>query len=259
MSRSISITLPIPGARGVWLTIGLVAGLLGAVVAGPLLSIRPTLATDPSASPAEHTISVSGMGRIVLSPDTADVRLGVTSTARTVKVARANAASAMTAVLASLRKNGIADKDIQTTTLSLQPTYDYAGGTNPPQLTGYSLTNAIAVTIHNLDVLGDAIDGALGAGATSLDGVTFRVADQAGAETQARKAAMTEAAAKAKTLADAAHVSITGVASISETVAPVPYPIQYAAAAGVAKDVATPVMTGTTEVSVTVAVVYVIG
>ena len=256
MSRSISITLPVPGARGVWLTVGILAGLLGAVVAGPLLSVRPTLATDP-ATP-EHTISVTGTGRIILTPDTADVRLGVTSTARTVKVARSTAAAAMTAVIASLRQNGIAEKDIQTTTLSLQPTYDYSNGTNPPQLTGYSLTNAVAVTVRDLDKLGDAIDGALGAGATSLDGVSFRVADQAAAETQARQAAMAEAAATARTLADAAHVSITGVASISESVAPIPYPIQYNAMAGAAKDVSTPVMIGTTEVSVTVAVVYLI-
>ncbi|HJW21680.1 MAG TPA: SIMPL domain-containing protein [Candidatus Limnocylindrales bacterium] len=259
MSRSISINLPVPGARVAWLTAGLLVGLIGAVVAGPLLSTRPTLATDPATTAAEHTISVSGTGRIVLTPDTADVRLGVTSTAKTVKVARANAAVAMTAVIASLRKIGVAEADIQTTTLSLQPTYNYASGTNPPQLTGYNLTNAIAVTVRDLDKLGDAIDGALAAGATSLDGVTFRVANQAAAEAQARQAAMAEAAAKAKTLAEAAHVSITGVASISETVAPVPYPIMYSAAAGVSKDVATPVMTGTTEVTVTVAVAYLIG
>ncbi len=259
MSRSISITLPIPGARGAWLALGLVAGLVGGAVGGPLLSPRPTLATDPTATPPEHRISVTGSGRVVLTPDTADVRLGVTATAKTVKAARANAAAAMTAVIASLRTLGIADRDIKTTTLSLQPTYDYSSGTTPPRVTGYNLTNAVAVTIRDLGKLGDAIDGALAAGATSLDGVTFRVADQSAAETQARQAAMAEAAATAKTLADAAHVSITGVASISETVAPIPYPVQYNAAAGVAKDVATPVMTGTTEVSVTVAVVYVIG
>lgn len=259
MSRSISITVPVPGARLAWLTAGLVVGLLGAVVAGPLLSIHPTLATDPAATPPEHTISVTGTGRVVLTPDTADVRLGVTTTAKTVKAARAAAATAMTAVIASLRSRGIADKDIQTTTLSLQPTYNYSIGSNPPAVTGYSLTNAIAVTIRDLGKLGDAIDGALGAGATSLDGVAFRVADQSGAETQARQAAIAEASAAAKTLADAAHVSISGVASISESVAPVPYPVQYFAAGAASKDVATPVMAGTSEVSVTVAVVYLIG
>lgn len=258
MPRTVSVSLPIPGTRTSWLFSGLVLGMLVAIIGAPAFTTRPTLATDPAAT-NEHTIAVSGTGRVVLTPDTADVRLGVTSTARTVKAARASAAAAMTAVIAGLRHAGIADKDIQTTTLSLQPTYDYSSSTTPPRVTGYNLTNAVAVTVRDLDVLGDVIDGALAAGATSLDGVAFRVADQAAAEGQARQAAMTEAAANAKTLADAAHVTIGGIASISESVAPVPYPVYYGAMAGAAKDVATPVLAGTMEVSVTVAVVYLIG
>jgi Uncharacterized conserved protein len=259
--RTISIPLPVPGSRAGWLATGLALGMLGAVLAGPLLSTRPILAADPTATP-EHTISVSGTGRIVLSPDTADLRLGVSATAKTVKAARSLAATSMTAVIASLKKLGIAEADIQTTTLSLQPVYDYSYNTNPPRLTGYQLSNAVAVTIRDLDKLGDAIDNALAAGATSLDGVSFRVADQTAAEQQARQAAITEAKAKAKTLADAAGISISGVASISETVAPVPYPVYYgfnAAGAPGAKDVQTPVAPGSTEVTVTVAVVYLIG
>ena len=258
--RTVSISLPIPGVRTGWLAVGLALGLLTAMLAGPLFAARPTLAVD-GANPPEHTISVTGTGRIVLSPDLADLRLGVSSTARTVKEARQAAAATMTAVIASLKKLGIDDKDIQTTTLSLQPTYDYSTNTNPPRLTGYVLSNGVAVTIRDLDEVGDAIDGALAAGATTLDGVTFRVGDQANAEKQARAAAMAEAKAKAQTLADAAGISIGGVASISETVAPIPYPIYYGAAAGgaVGKDVQTPVQPGTNEISVTVTVVYLIG
>ncbi|HYL41184.1 MAG TPA: SIMPL domain-containing protein [Candidatus Binatus sp.] len=265
MSRSLSITLPVPGARVAWLAAGIVAGLLGAVVAGPLLSTRPTLATDPSATAptgaaSEHTIAVTGTGQVFITPDTADLRLGVTSTASTVKAARSAAAASMTAVIASLRKLGIADRDIQTSALSLQPTYDYSTPGTTPRVTGYTLGNTLAVTVRNLDVLGDAIDGALASGATSLDGVTFRVADETAAETQARQAAMADASAKAKALAAAAQVTITGVASISETVAPVPYPVMYnAMGAAPSKDVATPVMAGTNQISITVSVVYLIG
>jgi uncharacterized protein YggE len=260
-SRTISIPLPVPGSRAGWLAVGLALGMIGAVLAGPLLSARPILGADPTGTTPEHTISVSGTGRIVLSPDTADLRLGVSTTAKSVKAARAAAATSMAAVIASIKKLGIADKDIQTTTLSLQPQYDYSYNTNPPKLTGYQLSNAIAVTVRDLDRLGDAIDGALASGATSLDGVSFRVADQAAAEGQARQAAIDEAKAKAKTLADAAGISIGGVASISETVAPVPYPVYYGfgAATPKATDIQTPVAAGSTEVTVTVAVVYLIG
>lgn len=258
-SRTISISLPVPGSRTGWLATGLALGMLGAILAGPLLSVRPLLAADPTV--AEHTIAVAGTGRIVLSPDTADLRLGVSATAKTVKAARSLAATSMIAVIASLKELGIADADIQTTTLSLQPVYDYSANTNPPRLTGYQLSNAVVVTIRDLDKLGDAIDDALAAGATSLDGVSFRVADQTAAEQQARKAAMDEAKAKATTLASAAGISISGVASISESVAPVPYPIYYGygMAGAPGKDASTPVMAGSTEIIVTVSVVYLIG
>lgn len=254
---TIALAIPRLGRAG-WVAIGLVAGLLAAQVAGPALAPRNLLATDPTGA-SEHTISVTGTGRVVITPDTADLRLGVSTAAKTVKEARAAAASSMTAVIASLKNTGIADRDIQTTILSLQPTYDYATGGTPPRLTGYSLTNAVAVTVRNLDLLGPAIDAALAAGATTMDGVSFRVADQTTAEKQARTAAMAEAKAKASALASAAGVSISGISTISETVAPVPYPVYFGAAAGVAKDMATPVQPGTSEITISVAVVYLIG
>lgn len=257
-SRTVSVSIPLPGPRARWLAAGLSAGLIIAAIAGPAFAPRPILAVDPSTT-TEHTISVSGTGTVTVSPDIADLRLGVSVTSSTVKAARASAAKSMTAILAGLKKLGIADADIQTAILSLQPAYDYSNGTNPPRVTGYTLTNVVAVTVRKLDIVGDAIDGSLAAGATSLDSVTFRVADRTASEKQAREGAMADAKAKAQALALAAGVSITGVASISETVAPVPYPIYYGGAmAAPTKDVATPVQSGSTDVSVTVSVVYVI-
>jgi hypothetical protein len=167
----------------------------------------------------------------------------------------------MTRILAALKALGIDDKDIQTSNVSLQPTYDYSSGINPPRITGFQMSNSVTVTIRALDKLGDAIDNSLAAGATSLDGVTFRVNDETSAEAQARQAAMTEARSKADTLAAVAGISIAGVASIAETSAPIQYPINYtlggASAPDVAK-VATPIQAGTTDVTITVAVVYLI-
>ena len=260
--RTVAITIPLPSRTGTrWLAVGLAVGLLAAVVASPLLQAPHLLAANPSPTANEHTISVTGTGKVTLSPDTADLRLGVLTTASTVKAARASAAAAMTKVIAALKALGIADKDIETSWISLQPTYDYQSGVNPPHITGYQFSNSVSVTIRDLDKVGDAIDNGLAAGATSLDGVSFRVADEAGAEAQAREAAMTEAKAKAQTLASAAGVSITGVASISEQVAGTPYPIYYGAAAApdAGKAVPTPVQPGTTDVTVTIAVVYLIG
>ena len=167
----------------------------------------------------------------------------------------------MTKIIAALKKLGIADADLQTSGLSLQPVYDYRNNSNPPKLIGYTLSNGVSVTVRDLDKIGDAIDDGLAAGATTLDGVTFRVDDPAKAQEQARKQAMTQAKAIADTLSSGAGVSITGVASISETSGPMPYPIYYdsARAGALAADAATPVNVGTNEVTVTVSVVYLIG
>ncbi len=166
----------------------------------------------------------------------------------------------MTRVLAALKRLGIADKDIQTTTLSLQPVYAYSNGTTAPRITGYTLSNGVAATIRDLNKIGNAIDDSLAAGATTFDGVVFRVDDPSAAERQARTDAMTQAKARADTLASAAGVSIIGVASISETAAPTPFPVYYGAdrAAALPSGPATPIQPGTTDVTVTVAVAYLI-
>lgn len=254
----ITLTLRLPGSRARWLAAGLATGLLIAAIASPAFAPRRTLAADTT-TPAEHTIAVTGVGTVVTAPDVADLRLGVTFTRPTVRAARADAAAAMTKVIAALKALGIAENDIQTTNISLQPAYDYASNTNPPRITGYTLSNGVAVTVRDLDKVGDAIDNSLAAGATTFDGVSFRVDDPAKAQQQARTDAMTQARAHANTLAAAAGLAITGVASISETTAQTPYPVYYGAAAGAAKDVATPVQVGTTDVTITVSVVYLIG
>lgn len=227
---------------------------LAAVVVGAVTVGRPALAAN-STTP-EHTISVSGTGTVTISPDIADLRLGVMAQRKTVAEARAAAADAMTGVIAALKKAGIADRDITTAVLSLSPTYDTTPSTTP-RIVGYQLTNIVAVTIRNLDTVGPAIDGAMAAGATTMDGVTFRVSDPAGAERQAREQAMADAKSKAGQLASAAGVSIIGVSAISETSGPQPWPVSYAGPL-LEGGKATPVQPGTTDVTVTVSVTYLI-
>jgi uncharacterized protein YggE len=257
---STTITLTLPSARTRSLLTGLAIGALTAAVVGSAFGPRSALAVDPTA-PKEPMISVYGTGRVRTTPDVADLRLGVAITKPTVKEARDLAAGAMTKVIAALKQLGIADRDLQTTGLSLQPQYTYPANGGNPRLTGYTLSNAVSVTLRDLDKLGDAIDGGLAAGATTLDGVWFRVENSAGPERQAREQAVADAKAKADTLARAAGVSITGVASISETSAPMPPPMFYDGAQfrAAALDGGTPIQVGTNEVVVTVTVEYLIG
>ena len=163
-------------------------------------------AASTSATPA-GTIVVSGTGRVAVQPDVADLRLGIAISRPTVRDARAAAAEAMTAVLAAIEGAGVARADVRTTLLSVAPRYDYRDNEGP-RLVGYDLANVVEVTVRDLDALGSVIDGALEAGATSLDGLTFRLDDPREAERTARTSAVAVARARAEVLAAAAGVTI---------------------------------------------------
>jgi uncharacterized protein YggE len=202
------------------------------------------------------TIVVSGTGRVSVVPDVADIRLGVAVTKPKVDAARAEAATTMDAILAALDAAGVARRDVRTTLLSIQPRFEYREG-KPPKLTGYELTNLVEATIRDLGKLGDVVDGALGAGATNMDGPTFRVADPAPAEREARQRAMADARSRADVLAGAGGLAIEGVSDIVEGGAmPPPSPFVKADRMMLAAEAATPVEAGALDVVVTVTVTY---
>ena len=213
-------------------------------------------------STTEHprTITVTGVGRVSVRPDLADLRLGVTITEKTVDAARSASATAQNGVIAKLRDLGIEARDLQTSIVAVNPQYDYSQQSAPPRLVGYQFTNLVAATIRDIDRVGDAIDGALGAGATSIDQISFRVDDQSAAEATAREAAVADARARAETLAAAAGVVIAGVGAIAEGGGgPIPYPQPLEGMAFAAKDAGTPIEAGTNEVTATVTITYLLG
>ncbi len=202
------------------------------------------------------TIVVSGTGRVAVEADVADLRLGVSLSRPTVDEARSDAAATMAAILSAVQEAGVERRDVRTTLLSVQPRYDYRDG-KPPELSGYELSNVVEVVVRDLGRLGDVVDGTLRAGATSMDSLSFRVAEPADAEREARIRAMSEARARADVLAGAAGLTITGVSDIVEgsPVGP-PIPVAKAERMMLASDAATPVEAGSTEISVTVTVTY---
>jgi uncharacterized protein len=204
------------------------------------------------------TIVVSGTGRVAVDPDIGDLRLGVSISRPTVQAARAAAAETMTTILAAVLGAGVARRDVRTTTLSVQPRYEYRDG-KAPTLTGYDLANVVEVSVRDLSTLGAVVDEALTAGATSLDGLAFRLDDPREAERAARTAAVAEARARAAVLAEAAGVSIAGVAGIVEGGPPPAWPMPKAARLAMTADAATPVEAGTTEIAVTVTVTFRLG
>ena len=249
--------------RSTWLIVAAAGGLLAGLLAGPVIGAATAPRTVYQVAPGvdgttpDHTIAVTGSGKVNVVPDVADVNLGVVVQDPKAKVARETGAAAMTKVVAALKALGIDDKDIQTSIVSLNPVYDYQSTTQ--RITGYQLQNQVSVTVRDLDKLSAVLDDSIAAGATTVNGVSFDVADRAAAESKAREAAMADAKAKADTLARAAGVAITGVATISETVStPIWYAPEMSAAGGAKDSATTPVMPGSTDVTISVNVAYLI-
>lgn len=243
-------------SRSRWLASGLTLGLLAAAIAGPGVAVAQA---QPDSDDQVRTISVSGVGRVKAEPDVATVSVGVTKQGEDAGDASQQAAAAMESVIAALLELGIAEEDIQTTSLNLNPTYDWDD--NPPNIVGWEASNMVNVTVRDVEQVGDVVDAATKAGATNMNGISFRVEDPTSAEAAARTAAVEDARAKADQLADAAGVSIIAVQSISESGGQAPEPVFFAReeAAFDTAAASTPVLPGQVELSISVFIEYEIG
>jgi len=210
-------------------------------------------------SPTSDTITVPGRGTVRVEPDVATLRLGAVVVRPTAGEARTAAATTMAAVFEALTGGGVDQRDLQTTLVGLDAVREYQpeGGS---RVTGYQLTNTVEVTIRKIETVGGLIDAALAAGATSMDGLTFRLADPTDALAEARRRAVADARSRATTLAEEAGVTLGPVVGIVEGGALPPGPPRPMAELRMkaAADVATPVEAGTNELEVGVTVAFAI-
>src|SRR3954447_14796266 len=204
----------------------------------------------------KRTITVPGSGSVLVEPNVASVRLGVNVMAATAGAARESAAQTMNAILEAVLAQRVARRDVRTALVSLNPTMDYSGNSGP-RITGYQVQNAVAVTLRDLAKAGELIDASLGAGASTLDSLEFRLEDATAATDEARQAAMGAARDPATTIADAAGAKLGDVLAVNEG-APSSGPVPFAATrmALKAEDASTTVESGTQEISVALTVTF---
>jgi uncharacterized protein YggE len=213
-------------------------------------ALPPTQANEPFVS----RVTADGTGRVFVTPDKADVTVGVEITAITLADAVKDANDRMTRVLEAIRAQGVASEDIQTSQYSVFPLTNFEREGEPARITGYRVSNVVTVRVRTIANAGKVLDAAVTAGANYVGGISFGVLDPSKAMTDARTLAVQQAAQKARTLADAAGVRLGRVMAITESVTPPPYiPI----AREMAQDSsAGPIETGQLEISVTVQIQY---
>jgi uncharacterized protein YggE len=170
----------------------------------------------------DDVIAVTGSGRFSASPDTAVLTLGVEATAATLGEATGDAGRRMTAVVARVKSFGVADADIATVVYSVDPRMAPMAPMDPtrrdeaPRIVGYRVTNVVQVTVRKISDAGPILDAAVPAGANTVRGVRFTLADPSAAQSQARAEAVRDALAKARQLATAAGMTLGPVLSIRE-------------------------------------------
>ena len=226
---------------------------LAQVTPAPVLAANATL------------LSINAEGKVTRAPDLASFSAGVVSQGKTASEALAANAADMTRVVAALKKAGIADRDIQTSNLSLNPVYapqrSLPDGTiDPPQprIVGYQANNQVNVRQRNLASYGKVIDTLVSAGANQVNGPSFEVDQPDAALDEARTAAMKTARARAELYARAAGLRVARIVSISENAGwSPPRPVLYAVAkAEMAPAPPSPVEAGEMQLSVTVSVQF---
>jgi uncharacterized protein YggE len=163
----------------------------------------------------EKLLTVTGEGTVAAAPDSAVIRLGVSSTGKTARAASDANDREMTVVLAAIKESGVADRDIQTTSLSLQPQYD-PSKTGAARLIGFQANNQVTVKIRDVGRLPTVLDRAIAGGANEMSGIEFVVSEQGKLLDKARTEAIADARRKAELYATAAGMKVGRVMAISE-------------------------------------------
>lgn len=233
-----------------------------ALTAGAMVAATPGLAGahDHTDGPKFEgtSLMITAEARIDKVPDIANVNAGVLTEGRTADAALAENARRMTGLMAALRQAGIADRDIQTSNLNLNPQYVYREN-EAPRITGYQASNTVNVRVRNLTNLGRTLDNLIGQGGNQLNGVSFSIDKADDALDDARREAMRKARARADLYAQAAGLRVTRIVSISEgggfQPIPMPMPMMARAMADAAAP-PTPVSAGEVSLSASVTVLF---
>ena len=233
-------------------------GLVCAAVLGLMMAMPMAAMADKDDEAT--TLNVSVQVDVKAAPDIAYISSGVVTVAKTAQEAMTQNAEKMNAVFAALKKQGIADKDRQTSGLQVSPQYVYEQNKSP-EITGYQARNEVSVTIRDLKKVGPVIDALVAQGANQLSGPTFGVEDSEDLLHAARKEAVTKARKRAEIYAAAAGMKVKRLQSITENShgGAVPYqPVMARAMMMKDRAESTPIASGEVSLNVSANVVYVL-
>ncbi len=217
-----------------------------------LIVAQPAIAAEADTAP--RTLTVSGSGEVKSVPDATTLSTGVVTQASTAAQALQSNARAMNAVFDTLHHAGIADKNIQTSNVSVSPQYSSKPG-QTQHIVGYQVSNTVTVMVNGLDKVGPTLDALVAAGSNQIDGPNFTIADPKPLLAKAREQAVKDAVTKAQAYAAAAGVTLGPIQSISEGGSYAPQPMGRMMMS-VANAPTTPIAAGEESVSANVSITW---
>lgn len=193
------------------------------MLTGALLALAPAAAAAQAVAPtlSGTRLDVVATGEVTRVPDIARINAGVVTLAPTATAAIEQNATRMEAVRAALRRAGIADRDIQTSSISLNPEYRYQDN-QPPILTGYRAGNQVNVRFRDIRNTGRILDALVAQGANQINGPVLGLDQPEAALDEARTAALRTAQARAELYARALGKRVARVLLVSEGGGPGP-------------------------------------
>jgi uncharacterized protein len=202
-------------------------------------------------------LTVSAEGKSEAAPDMATLSLGVVTEGDSAAAAMAENARRMTALTQALRRAGVAERDVQTSNLAVNPQYQYVEN-QQPRITGYQANNQVSARVRNLANVGRVVDGAVAAGGNTVNSIGFSHADPDAQLDAARRDAAQAARHRAELYASAFGLHVARIVAISEGggYAPRPEMIMVTASRMSADAAPTPVAPGEITTSVTLSVTY---
>jgi uncharacterized protein YggE len=240
--------------------LGLVATavFLAGCAASPAAA-NPPCSVNCSAPSAENlrTLSVTGEGKVGVTPDIAVMYLSVITRGPSVNTAWDDNNARTEAAIAAIQGQGVKAADIRSDfSLYQQEKYDQFG--QPTGEITYTVTHTLTVMARDLMKVGDVLGAAQGAGVNSVGGITFTLEDPSSAISQARALAVANARARAEEIAEGLGVKVGRVLTVNEYGGSVPVPMDKTNAYGIGGGggSSVPVQVGTWEVSMTIGVVF---
>lgn len=187
-----------------------------------------TLGKSPS---YPSNITVKGKAEVLAKPDIANFSFTVLENGKTLAEAQDQVTKKIDLALEMIKKGGVEEKDIDTSSYNINPRYEYIPSTcdklicvpSRQNIIGYEVSHTISVKVRNIKEVGNIFESVAKTGVNSLNQVNFTIDDTDTIMDQARVEALADSRARAEIIAKSLGVKIVKITGYYQNDNSLPY------------------------------------